>query len=105
MTLTDSLPITDSLQPQPTPQPQPKTQLQRQLPIRLNGTHDLLHYAAYFVGVASLVFVAQTNEPKQVENALLAGAISAASVVSRDWYKARLDPNMAADPNAFIGLF
>jgi len=64
MTLADSPPLTDSLQPQPKPP--------RQLPIRLNGKHDLLHYGAYFVGVASLVFVAQTNEPKQVENALLA---------------------------------
>jgi|GEM_PF-2818068 len=107
MTLADSPPTPDSLQPQTTPHPKthPKTQPPRQLPIRLNGKHDLLHYAAYFVGIASLVFVAQTHEPKQVENALLAGAISAASVVSRDWYKARLDPNMAADPNAFIGLF
>ena len=107
MTLADSPPTPDSLQPQTTPHPKthPKTQPPRQLPIRLNGKHDLLHYGAYFAVVASLVFVAQTNEPKQVENALLAGAISAASVVSRDWYKARLDPNMAADPNAFIGLF
>jgi hypothetical protein len=36
---------------------------------------------------------------------VLAGAISCGAVVSRDWYKARLDPNMAADPTALIGLF
>ena len=72
---------------------------------RLKGKNPLLEYAAYFVAVGSLVFVAQTREPKQVENALLAGAISAASVVSRDWYKARLDPNLAEDSNGFISLF
>jgi hypothetical protein len=69
------------------------------------GRNDLLHYAAYFVAVGSLVFVAQIDEPKQIENAVLAGAISCGAVVSRDWYKARLDPNMAADPTALIGLF
>ena len=72
---------------------------------RLKGKNPLFEYAAYFVAVGSLVFIAQTREPKQVENALLAGAISAASVVSRDWYKARLDPNLAEDSNGFIGLF
>ena len=72
---------------------------------RLKGKTHLLEYAAYFVAVGSLVFIAQTREPKQVENALLAGAISAASVVSRDWYKARLDPSLADDSNGFIGLF
>lgn len=66
---------------------------------------NLLNYAAYFIGVGSLVFVAQSDQPKQIETALLAGAISTASVVSRDWYKARLDPSMAADPTALIGLF
>jgi hypothetical protein len=73
--------------------------------VRVKGRNDLLHYAAYFVAVGSLVFVAQTDEPKQIENAVLAGAISCGAVVSRDWYKARLDPNMAADPTALIGLF
>jgi hypothetical protein len=72
---------------------------------RSKGRNDLLHYAAYFVAVGSLVFVAQTDEPKQIENAVLGGAISCGAVVSRDWYKARLDPNMAADPTALIGLF
>ena len=65
----------------------------------------LLEYAAYFATVGTLVFVAQTREPKQIETALLAGAISAASVVSRDWYKARLDPSLAEDSNNCIGLF
>ena len=74
-------------------------------PARLQGKRDLLHYAAYFLGVGSLVFVAQMGEPKQVKHSLLAGAIASGTVVSRDWYKARLDPNMAADPNAFIALF
>jgi hypothetical protein len=73
--------------------------------VRFKGRNDLLHYAAYFVAVGSLVFVAQTDEPKQIENAVLAGAIASGAVVSRDWYKARLDPNMAADPTALIGLF
>jgi hypothetical protein len=73
--------------------------------VRVKGRNDLLHYAAYFVAVGSLVFVAQTDEPKQIENAVLAGAISCGAVISRDWYKARLDPNMAADPTALIGLF
>lgn len=66
---------------------------------------NLLHYAAYFIGIGSLVFVAQSDQPKQIETALLAGAIASGCVVSRDWYKARLDPNMAADPTALIGLF
>jgi hypothetical protein len=73
--------------------------------VRVKGRNDLLHYAAYFMAVGSLVFVAQTDEPKQIENAVLAGAISCGAVISRDWYKARLDPNMAADPTALIGLF
>ncbi|MEO0516057.1 MAG: hypothetical protein AAF171_02025 [Cyanobacteria bacterium P01_A01_bin.116] len=71
----------------------------------LRSRNSLLHYAAYFAGVASLVFIARTNEPKQIETALLAGAISATSVVSRDWYKARLSPSMAEDPTALISLF
>jgi hypothetical protein len=73
--------------------------------VRVKGRNDLLHYAAYFVAVGSLVFVAQTDEPKQIENAVIGGAIASGAVVSRDWYKARLDPNMAADPTALIGLF
>jgi hypothetical protein len=72
---------------------------------RFKADNNLLHYAAYFIGVGSLVFVAQTGEPKQIESAVLAGAIASGAVVSRDWYKARLDPNMAADPTALIGLF
>lgn len=90
---TDSLPNTTAPPPD---RPQSK---------RLNGRNDLLHYAAYFIGVGSLVFVAQTEEPKQIESAVLAGAIASGAVISRDWYKARLDPNMAADPTALIQLF
>lgn len=78
---------------------------QREQPARFKGKNTLLHYAAYFLGIGSLVFIAQTDEPKQIETALLAGAISAGSVLSRDWYKARLDPSMAHDPSALIGLF
>jgi hypothetical protein len=73
--------------------------------VRFQGRNDLLHYAAYFMAVGSLVFVAQTDEPKQIENAVMAGAIASGAVISRDWYKARLNPNMAADPTALIGLF
>jgi CBS-domain-containing membrane protein len=72
---------------------------------RFKADNNLLHYAAYFIAVGSLVFIAQTDEPKQIENAVLAGAIASGAVVSRDWYKARLDPDMAADPTALIGLF
>ena len=71
----------------------------------LKRRNPLLHYAAYFLAIGSIVFVAQTGEPKQKENALLAGAISAASVLSRDWYKARLSPSLAADPDGLIVLF
>lgn len=72
---------------------------------RLKGRNNLLHYLAYFVGVGSIVFVTQAGEPKQIKNTVLAGVIAAGSVVSRDWYKARLAPDMAEDPSAFIGLF
>jgi hypothetical protein len=71
----------------------------------VKARHDLLHYAAYFIGVGSLVFVAQTDEPRQIESAVMAGAIASTCVISRDWYKARLDPNMATDPTALIALF
>ena len=90
--------MTTSDSPPATSPPPPK-------PARLKGKHDLLDYAAYFLSVGSLVFVAQMGEPKQVEHTLLAGAIASGAVVSRDWNKARLDPNMAADPDAFILLF
>ena len=69
------------------------------------GRNNLLQYLAYFIGIGSIVFIAQAGEPKQVKNAVLAGVISASSVISRDWYKARLDPDMAEDPTGFIGLF
>ena len=69
------------------------------------GRNNLLQYFAYFIGIGSIVFIAQAGEPKQVKNAVLAGVISASSVISRDWYKARLDPDMAEDPTGFIGLF
>jgi CBS-domain-containing membrane protein len=36
---------------------------------------------------------------------VIAGAIASGAVVTRDWYKARLDPSMANDPTALIGLF
>ena len=79
---------------------------QCQLPThRLKRNRDWLHYAAYFVSVGSLVFVAQSDEPKQIESAVIAGSIAASCVISRDWYKARLDPTMANDPSALIGLF
>ena len=71
----------------------------------LRGSHPLLHYAAYFIGVGSIVFVAQTGEAEQIETAVLAGTLSAASVMSYDWYNARLDPSMASDPTALITLF
>lgn len=79
----------------PTPPPQRSTK-----PCR-----NWLHYAAYFICTGSLVFIAQNGEPRQTENALLTGAISCGAVVSRDWYKARLDPNLAHDSTAAIGLF
>ena len=72
---------------------------------RTKGKRDWLHYAAYFVAVGALTFIAKTEEPRQIEDALLAGAVASGAVVSRDWYKARLDPNMADDPNGFIALF
>ncbi len=65
----------------PTPHKNPPTQKPSG---RVKGRNELLHYAAYFIGVGSLVFVAQTGEPKQMENALLAGAIASGCVVSRD---------------------
>lgn len=67
--------------------------------------NNLLHYAAYFIVVGSLVFVAQTDKPRQAESAAIGGAIASICVISRDWYKARLDPNMANDPTALINLF
>ena len=75
----------------------------KQTPIQRRS--PLLHYAAYFLAVGSIVFVAQTGEPRQKENALLAGTISAASVLSRDWYKARLSPRIATNPDGLIELF
>ena len=72
---------------------------------RLKGRNNLLQYLGYFVGVGGIVFIVQSGEPKQIKNAVLAGVISAGSVVSRDWYKARLAPDMAEDPSGFIGLF
>ncbi|MEL7071663.1 MAG: hypothetical protein AAGN15_23850 [Cyanobacteria bacterium J06581_3] len=71
----------------------------------IHSKKPLLHYAAYFIGIGSLVFIAQSDEPRQLETALLAGAISSGSVISRDWFKARLDPSMANDPGALISLF
>lgn len=67
--------------------------------------HDLLHYAAYFLGVGGLVFVTQSGQPAQLKQSVIAGAIASGAVVSRDWFKARLDPNMANDPSALISLF
>ena len=55
--------------------------------------------------MGALTFIAQTDEPKQTQHAILTGAIACGAVVSRDWYKARLDPDMATDPTGFIGLF
>ena len=69
------------------------------------GQRNLLQYAGYFLGIGGLMFVTQTGEPKQIENAVMAGAIASGAVVSRDWYKARLDPSMAADPTALIQIF
>jgi len=92
MTLSDS----SSTQTETVSQPQS---------LRHQRRRDLLHYLAYFSAVGALTFIAQTGEPKQAEQAILAGAISAGAVISRDWYKARLEPNLAADPTAFIGLF
>ena len=73
--------------------------------VRLKGRNNLLQYLAYFVWVGGIVFITQSGEPKQVKNAILAGVISTGSVVSRDWHKARLAPDMAEDPSGFIGLF
>jgi hypothetical protein len=90
------------------PNPQPNNHRSTAPPkpsVQLKSRNDLLHYAAYFIGVGGLVFVAQTGESKQIENAVIAGAIASGAVVTRDWYKARLDPNMTADPTALIGLF
>ena len=66
---------------------------------------DLLHYAIYFSCVGGLVFIAQNGEPRQIEDALLTGGIASGAVVSRDWYKARLAPNLAHDSTAAIHLF
>jgi hypothetical protein len=97
MTSQNSPPSTHPTDHKNTAQPKPSAQLK--------SRNDLLHYTAYFIGVGSLVFVAQTGEPRQIENAVIAGAIASTCVVSRDWYKARLDPSMANDPTALIGLF
>lgn len=35
----------------------------------------------------------------------MAGAIASSCVISRDWYKARLNPSMANDPSGLINLF
>ena len=83
----------------------PASNPERKPAVRLKGWKDLLHYAAYFIGVGSMAFIAQSEQPKQLENALLAGGIAASCVVSRDWYKAKLDPDMASDPSALIALF
>ena len=91
MTSTDTTP-----EPNTAPKPSPLTSL-RQSP--------LLHYAAYFLSVGSLVLVIRSGEPKQVESAVIAGAIASGSVVSRDWYKAKAHPKLAEDPNAFIEVF
>ncbi|MEO1396097.1 MAG: hypothetical protein AAFV90_24630 [Cyanobacteria bacterium J06634_5] len=64
-----------------------------------------LHYAAYFLCTGSLVFIAQNGEPRQIEDAVMAGAIACGAAVSRDWYKARLAPNLAHDSTAAIQLF
>lgn len=65
---------------------------------------NLLHYLAYFSGVGLLTLTVQTGEPRQAENAVIAGAIASVSVMSRDWYKARLDPSMANDPTGLINF-
>ena len=85
-----------------TPNPKPASP---PLTLYARRRRDLLHYLAYFSAVGALAFIAQTGEPKQAENAVLAGAIACGAVVSRDWYKARLDPNMVEDPTAVISLF
>ena len=64
-----------------------------------------LHYAAYFTCASGLVYVAQTGDPQQVKHALIAGAIASGAVVSRDWYNARLTPDLACDSTAAIALF
>ena len=85
-----------------TPNPKPTSP---PLTLYARRRRDLLHYLAYFSAVGALTFIAQTGEPKQAENAVLAGAIACGAVVSRDWYKARLNPNMVEDPTAVISLF
>jgi hypothetical protein len=90
------------------PNPQPTDHKSNAPPkpsVQLKSRNDLLHYAAYFLGVGGLVFVAQTGEPRQIESAVIAGAIASTCAASRDWYKARLDPSMANDPTMLIGLF
>ena len=67
--------------------------------------NNLLHYAAYFSGVGLLTLTIQAGEPRQAENAVIAGAIAMGSVITRDWYKARLDPSMADEPTGLINLF
>lgn len=85
-----------------TPSPKPASP---PLTLYARRRRDLLHYLAYFSVVGALSFIAQTNEPKQAENSILAGAIACGAVVSRDWYKARLNPNMVEDSTAVIDLF
>lgn len=63
---------------------------------------NLLHYLAYFASVGAVVFIARTGTPRQAEDALIAGAISAGSVISRDWFKARLSPHLSEDPSAAL---
>ena len=63
---------------------------------------NFLHYLAYFASVGAVVFIARTGTPRQAEDALIAGAISAGSVISRDWFKARLSPHLSEDPSATI---
>ena len=65
----------------------------------------LLHYIAYFLGAGGLIFITQSGEPKQIENALATGALVSAAVVSRDWFKARFSPSLAADPDRALALF
>ncbi|MEL6351586.1 MAG: hypothetical protein AAFR58_07470 [Cyanobacteria bacterium J06627_28] len=87
------------MRPPDRPKPNPPA------PKPIKPEHNLLHYASYFFCVGGLVFIAQADEPNPIKDALLSGAIASGAVVSRDWYKARLNPNLAADPNALIQLF
>ena len=96
MTPTDSAPKPNKESTPPNPLAFPLANLRQ---------NSLLHYAAYFLSIGSLVLVIRSGEPKQVESALIAGAISSGSVLSRDWYKARLHPSVENDPNALIQLF